>query len=91
VLTARSLTFFAQGKCLEREHLYLTAPPPLRLRLLKVPLEQRERLVGLVSGEQHPRQDEVLALSEVARLILHTQPTLGAPTGSIIHFALGEQ
>src|SRR5215207_11381597 len=33
----------------------------------------------------------VFALSELTRLILHTQPTLGTPVGGIIHLALGEQ
>ena len=91
MLTARSLAFFLQGQRLERKNHYLTIAPPPRLRFLTQPLEQHQHLIRLALGEQHPRQDKVLALSEVARLILHTQPTLGAPTGGILNLALGDQ
>src|SRR5687768_3023584 len=84
------LASIPQSQRLERKDLYLTAAPTCHLRRLTQPLEQPQCLVGLVLREQHPRKDKVLTLSEVARLILYTQPTLGAPAGGIVHLALGE-
>ena len=36
------------------------------------PLKEPERPVGLLLGEQHPRQHQILALPRIARLVRHS-------------------
>jgi hypothetical protein len=46
--------------------------------------QERERLLGCLGGEQHPGQDQVLALAWVAGFVPGAQPGLPAASGSRI-------
>jgi hypothetical protein len=55
------------------------------------PLQQSERLVGAVLGEQHPREHEILRLPGVARLIVGAEATLLCSAGGRGDVTLGQQ
>src|SRR6266542_271601 len=80
-----------QRQRLQRLDLDDAASPLLRRRRGAQPLQQPQRLVGPVLGEQHPRQHQVLRLPGVARLVVWAEAALPGPAGGCGGVALGQQ
>ena len=55
------------------------------------PLQEPQRLLGLLLGEQDPGQDQVLGLPRIAWLVVGMQAALVRPAGGRCDLALGQQ